>query len=206
MRYGHVTTAGRVDMADSQWTIEADTAGTRLDKFLAGRDRLGSWNQARSALDHGKVFLNGCETDGTAASIRLSDGDVVRVWLDLPGSSKRRSTTVRSNSSLRILYEDDVLVVIDKPAGLLVVPLDRRSAAPSVLDLLHDHLRSHNRRPFVVHRIDRDTSGLVVFATDRLSQQQLRRQFKRHDPVRVYLAVVYGRPDPPVGIWRDVVV
>ena len=57
----------------------------------------------------------------------------------------------------------------------------------------------------VVHRIDRDTSGLVVFAKDRRIQQQLRSQFKRHEPERVYLAVVYGRPDPLEGTWRDVV-
>jgi 23S rRNA pseudouridine1911/1915/1917 synthase len=191
---------------DSQWTIDGNAAGTRLDKFLAARERLGSWSQARTALEHGKVFLNGAETDAAGAAVRLATGDVVRVWMDRPGSAKRRPTTVRSASDLRITYEDEVLVVLDKPAGLLAVPLDRRSEAPSVFELLVDHLRSHNRRPFVVHRIDRDTSGLVVFATDRTTQRQLRAQFKRHDPERVYLALVYGRPDPPVGTWTDVVV
>jgi 23S rRNA pseudouridine1911/1915/1917 synthase len=191
---------------DSQWTIDGNAAGTRLDKFLAARERLGSWGQARTALEHGKVFLNGAETDAAGAAIRLAAGDVVRVWMDRPGSAKRRPTTVRSASDLRVTYEDEALVVLDKPAGLLAVPLDRRSEAPSVFELLVDHLRSHNRRPFVVHRIDRDTSGLVVFAKDRTTQRQLRAQFKRHDPERVYLALVYGRPDPPVGTWRDVVV
>ena len=62
---------------------------------------------------------------------------------------------------------------MNKPAGLLVVPLDRRSEAPSVYELIGDHLRSHKRRPFVVHRIDRDTSGLVVFTKDARTQQQL---------------------------------
>lgn len=193
-------------MNDSQWTIEGNTAGTRLDKFLAGRERLGSWSRARTALEHGKVFLNGAETDASGAAVRLAAGDVVRVWMDRPGSAKRRSTSVRTASHLRITYEDEALVVLDKPAGLLVVPLDRRSEAPSVFELLEDHLRSHNRRPFVVHRIDRDTSGLVVFAKDRTTQRKLRAQFKRHDPERIYLALVYGRPDPPEGTWRDVVV
>jgi 23S rRNA pseudouridine1911/1915/1917 synthase len=191
---------------DSQWTIEGNTTGTRLDKFLAGREQLGSWSRARTALEQGKVFLNGAETDAAGAAVRLAAGDVVRVWMDRPGSARRRQTSVRSASHLRISYEDEALVVLDKPAGLLVVPLDRRSEAPSVFELLEDHLRSHNRRPFVVHRIDRDTSGLVVFAKDRRTQRQLRAQFKRHDPERVYLALVYGCPDPPAGTWRDVVV
>jgi 23S rRNA pseudouridine1911/1915/1917 synthase len=72
-----------------------------------------------------------------------------------------------------------------------------------VYDLLEAHLRSSRRRPFVVHRIDRDTSGLVLFAKNPRAQQQLRSQFKRREPERVYLAVVYGHPSPPQGTWRD---
>lgn len=125
------------------------------------------------------------------------------LWMDRPGSAKRRPSAIRSASHVPIVYEDDTLLVLNKPPGLLVVPLDRRSEAPSVYELIGDHLRSHKRRPFVVHRIDRDTSGLVVFAKDARTQQQLRGQFKRREPERVYLAVVYGHPDPPAGTWRD---
>ena len=71
-------------------------------------------------------------------------------------------------------------------------------------DQLVDRLRSRGkRRPLVVHRIDRDTSGLVVFATRADAQQKLKEQFKRHTAGRVYLAVVYGRPRPDSGTWRD---
>jgi 23S rRNA pseudouridine1911/1915/1917 synthase len=55
----------------------------------------------------------------------------------------------------------------------------------------------------IVHRIDQDTSGLVVIARDAAAQEHLKRQFKRREPERVYLAIVYGRPEPPVGTWRD---
>src|SRR5205085_8873447 len=66
------------------------------------------------------------------------------------------------------------------------------------------HLRSKGkRRPFVVHRIDRDTSGLVLFALRADAQARLKDQFRRREPERVYLAVVYGRPDPTAGTWRD---
>jgi 23S rRNA pseudouridine1911/1915/1917 synthase len=195
-----------VQMSDVQWTIGGDVTGTRLDKFLAGLECLGSRARAAQALERGQVFLNGAEADTGHASVRLADGDVVRVWMDRPGSAKRRPTTIRSAADVRIIYEDDAVLVVNKPAGLLVVPLDRRSEAPSVYELIGDHLRSHKRRPFIVHRIDRDTSGLVVFAKDARTQQRLRAQFKRREPDRVYLAVVYGHPDPPAGTWRDFLV
>jgi 23S rRNA pseudouridine1911/1915/1917 synthase len=104
---------------------------------------------------------------------------------------------------LDILFEDRVLLVINKPAGLLSVPLPARSAAPSVYDQLERYLRPQRRRPFVVHRIDRDTSGLVVFAKDPRTQQALKKQFIQRDPERIYLALVYGHPQPPEGTWRD---
>jgi 23S rRNA pseudouridine1911/1915/1917 synthase len=192
-----------VQMSDVQRTIGADAAGTRLDKFLAGLECLGSRARAAEALGRGKVFLNGAEAEPGHAAVRLADGDVVRVWMDRPGSAKRRPTAIRSAADVKIVYEDDAVLVVNKPAGLLVVPLDRRSEAPSVYELIGDHLRSHKRRPFIVHRIDRDTSGLVVFTKDARTQQQLRAQFKRREPERVYLAVVYGHPDPAAGTWRD---
>ena len=104
---------------------------------------------------------------------------------------------------LDILYEDRALLVINKPAGLLSVPLPKKSAEPSVYDQLERYLRPQRRRPFVVHRIDRDTSGLVVFAKDPRTQQALKKQFIQREPKRVYLALVYGHPEPREGTWRD---
>ncbi len=94
--------------------------------------------------------------------------------------------------------------MVNKPAGLLTVPLPLREEAESVHDMLVAHLRPKGkRRPLVVHRIDRDTSGLVVFATRPEAQQRLKDQFRRREPERVYLAVVYGVPEPAEGTWRD---
>ncbi len=188
-------------MPEPGWTVPPEEGGTRLDKFLAHADRLGSRSRAAAAIERGKVYLNAnLATDG---STRLAQNDVVRVWMDKPGSA-RRPTRPGPRGDLDIAYEDDVLVVVNKPAGVLTVPLERKRDAPSVFDQIVMYLKpAGRRRPFVVHRIDQDSSGLVVFAKDPISQGRLKAQFKRREPERVYLAVVYGKPDPPSGTWRD---
>src|SRR5215470_10631194 len=157
-----------------EWIVTTAEQGVRLDKFLAERQRLGSRRRASVALDRGKVFLNTVEVAPDAASVRLAAGDRIRVWMDRPGSARRRTPT--QSGDLRIVFEDDALIVVDKPAGVLAVPLERKRQAPSVFDQLVSRFRSHGKRkPLTVHRIDRDTSGLVVF----------------------------GHPDPSSGTWRD---
>ena len=191
-------------MADSEWIVGEHESGVRLDKFLAAPERLGSRARAFAALERGKVFRNGSEAGTPDAAARIAPGDVVRVWMDRPGSAKARRPQPTQVGDLDILFEDDALVVVNKPAGLLSVPLERKGDAPSVYEQIENHFRPHGkRRPFVVHRIDQDTSGLVVFAKDARAQSQLKTQFKRREPERVYLAVVYGHPSPPAGRWRD---
>lgn len=193
-------------MTNHTWTVAADETGNVLDKFLAAPTRLASRSRAANARECGKVFLNGAEVPGNQVKVRLKEGDEVRVWEDRPGSSRRRPFPFKSGE-LHILYEDRFLVVLNKPAGLLAVPLERRDEEVSIFDQLEDHLRSHGKRkPAVVHRIDRDTSGVVLFAKDGRVQAQLKQQFRERTPERVYLAVVYGHPTPPSGIWRDYLV
>ena len=189
---------------DGRWHVDAAAAGLRLDKFLASDDRLGSQRQVLRALERGRVLVNDAEAAPGDASRHLLLGDHVRVWMDRPGTAHRRGTRAARPGELPIVYQDDAIIVVNKPPGLLAVPLARRSDAPSVQDELVAHLRSRGRhRPLVVHRIDRDTSGLVVFATRADAQIRLRAQFRRHEPERVYLAVVYGHPSPAAGTWRD---
>src|SRR5438270_4285715 len=188
-----------------EWTIGPADAGVRLDKFLAGAERIGSRARAADALHRGKIFLNDRQATIVDAGMPLAPGDVVRLWMDRPGSA-RRPATIGDSRDLPIVYEDDAIVVLNKPPGLLAVPLplQRRENARSVFDDLKAYLKGRGRRrPFVVHRIDRDTSGLVLFAKTGAAQEQLKDQFKRHLPERVYQAVVYGSPSPASGTWRD---
>jgi 23S rRNA pseudouridine1911/1915/1917 synthase len=185
------------------WTVAPEDGGVALDKFLADPGRLMSRSRAAAARERGKVFVNDREVGRPEAALRLQPGDVVRVWDDRPGSSKRRPFAFKARG-LHVLYEDAWLAVLNKPPGLLAVPLERHGQEMSILDQLGLHLRSHGKRkPLVVHRIDRDTSGVVLFAKDARTQAALKRQFREQTPERVYLAVVYGRPTPRSGIWRD---
>ena len=190
--------------AGASWVVNAGDAGIRLDKFLASPQRLGSRGRVTEALDKGKVFVNEQEASRRDAGTMLRAGNVVRVWMDRPGSAKRRPRAAVEAGNVEILYEDDALMVVNKPPGLLSVPLPRQPDAGSAYDDLETHLRPRGKRkPLVVHRIDRDTSGLVVFARTIRAQQALKDQFRRREPERVYLAVVYGHPEPREGTWRD---
>jgi 23S rRNA pseudouridine1911/1915/1917 synthase len=187
-----------------RWDVDARDVGVRLDKFLAGQGRLGSRSRAADALQRGKVFLNEREMTPRDAARPLATGDVVRIWIDRPGSAHRRTTRVARRGELEILYEDDVLIAVNKPPGLLTVPLARRGDAASVQELLDEHLRTRGRRrAFAIHRIDRDTSGVVVFAARGDAQARLKEQFRRRQPERVYLAAVHRVPAPSEGTWRD---
>lgn len=185
------------------WRVNEAEAGTRLDKWLAAAERLGSRAKALVALERGKVFINDMEQSGADAGRRLQTGQTIKLWMDRPGSAARRYSE-RHDAGLHLIYEDADLLVINKSAGLLTVPLPAQPAEPSLYDLVKRHLRSQRKRePLIVHRIDRDTSGLVIFAKTGPAQQQLKEQFERRTAERIYLAFVYGHPQPEAGQWRD---
>ncbi len=106
-------------------------------------------------------------------------------------SKGRRHSGRQDRRQLRVLFEDDAVVALNKPAKLLAVPTDD-SDAPSALSLLSAELKSKRQRVFVVHRIDRYTSGILLFAKTWQDREALVQQFLRHTPVRQYLAVVRG--------------
>lgn len=193
-----------VTLPASPWTVGPELDGVRLDRFLARTDCLGSRGRAVRALQRGKVFVNDDEAAPGDGGRRLRSGDRVRVWIDRPGSARMRTGHTARAGALEIVYADEALIVVNKPAGLLAVPLAHRAGASSAHDELVAHLRSRGKlRPMVVHRIDRDTSGLVVFATRADARARLKDQFRRREPERVYLAVVYGHPRPSSGTWTD---
>jgi 23S rRNA pseudouridine1911/1915/1917 synthase len=107
------------------------------------------------------------------------------------GSAKQDRRKPRFPREVAMLYQDDAVVAVNKPAGLLAVPVEG-SDTPSALSLLAADLKPENRRAFVVHRIDRFTSGVLLFAKTQPDREALIRQFLAHTPLREYVAVVRG--------------
>ncbi|AMY10042.1 Ribosomal large subunit pseudouridine synthase D [Luteitalea pratensis] len=193
----------RIVKSDQTWGVSGDEEGQRLDKFLAAPGRAGSRSRAADAIARGRVFVDGEEVDAAGGARVMRHGEQVRLWMDRPGSASR-TPRPPVRDGLEIVHEDADLVVVNKAAGLLTVPLDGDSSAPSVLALLWDRFRSHRtREPLVVHRIDKDTSGLVLFALHETARAALVAQFAHRTPDRVYLALVNGHPDPAEGTWQD---
>ena len=106
-------------------------------------------------------------------------------------SSIGRRLGKQDRRQLRVLYQDDAVVVLNKPAKMLAVPTDT-SDLPSAFSLLSEELESKRQRAYVVHRIDRLTSGILLFAKTWPDREALVQQFIRHTPVREYLAAVRG--------------
>jgi 23S rRNA pseudouridine1911/1915/1917 synthase len=189
-----------------EWIIESADAGMRLDRWLAVRTDAGSRRRAAEWIVRGKVYWNGRPAEAAQAAHKVSVGEHVGVWMDRPGSSTPVDRSVLdARHLLSVLHEDESIVVVDKPAGLLVEPLPgRHGEEPTLVNLLVDRDRHAPRaRSFVVHRIDRDTSGLVLFARTPAARDALKSQFRQRTPERIYLAVVLGRPTPATGSWRD---
>lgn len=112
-----------------------------------------------------------------------------------PAKESRRP---RFSKEVAVLYEDDSVIAIDKPAGLLAVPING-SNVPSAKSLLIEELKHKKQKAFVVHRIDRFASGILLFAKTNAAREDLVEQFLDHTPVREYLAVVRGRVERDEG-------
>src|SRR5688572_19889216 len=107
------------DVKGDRWSVDSKAAGIRLDKFLADAARLASRGRASTALQRGKVFVNDEEAGPADAGRRLREGDTVRVWMDRPGSARRRTVRRADPDALQIVYEDETMLVVNKPPGLL---------------------------------------------------------------------------------------
>jgi 23S rRNA pseudouridine1911/1915/1917 synthase len=167
--------------------VPDEAAGERLDRFLASLPEIGSRSVAERVLADG-VLVDG---RGQAKSHKLSGGEEV----EFEPPELTITTLAPEEMELRIAYEDEHLVVVDKPAGLVVHPAPGHATGTLVHGLLaHDVAGGDDERPGIVHRLDRDTSGLLVVARSEEAHQRLQSLVRRHELERHYLALVVGRP------------
>jgi 23S rRNA pseudouridine1911/1915/1917 synthase len=187
---------GAASEGTRRFTADGDQAGRRLDVVLAEGIAGVSRTQLARHIAEGAVTVNG---KAAAPSQKVRLGDEV-VWM-MP--AVRDIELVAQAIPLRIVYEDAQLVVVDKPAGMVVHPAAGHEDGTLVNALLA-HCRDlrgigGELRPGIVHRIDKDTSGLLVVAKDDATMTALGADFKVHHIKRVYEALVSGRPARATG-------
>ena len=162
-------------------------AGERLDRYLASLPEIGSRGVAERVLGAG-VLVDG---EKRAKSYRLTGGEE----LEFEPPEQAAPVLAPEPMDLRIAYEDEHLVVVDKPAGLVVHPAPGHATGTLVHGLLaHDVAGGDEERPGIVHRLDRDTSGLMVVARSDEAHERLQELVRRRELERHYRALVVGHP------------
>ncbi len=162
----------------------------RVDSFLTHQIQNATRNKVQSAISQGLVLVNG---NTVKASYRLCPSDIIEATLPRPP----RPDVLAEDIPLDIVYEDDQVLVINKPAGMVTHPAYRNYSGTLVNALLY-HTRQLSRlneeqRPGIVHRLDKDTSGLMVAAKNDYAHSFLAKQFSQRTIEREYWAVVWGK-------------
>lgn len=174
---------------DLSFTVSAGQAGLRLDVFLAQADESFSRSQIKYAIEEGDVLVNG---KPPKVSRHLKAGDVVELHLE-PAID---AVAVPQDIPLAVVYEDASVIVVNKPAGMVVHPAPGNPDQTLVNALLF-HCRDLSGiggvlRPGIVHRLDKETSGLIVAAKTDDAHRKLSAQFERHEIHKKYVALVWG--------------
>ncbi|MDF2923990.1 MAG: pseudouridine synthase [Paenibacillaceae bacterium] len=185
-------------------TVESEFSGQRLDKFVSdSMDTVVSRTQVQAWIKEGLVLAAGA---AVKPNYRVSEGERITVILREPVEAE----IVPEAMNLDVVYEDSDVIVVNKPRGLVVHPSAGHYSGTLVNGLMH-HCKDLSGingllRPGIVHRIDKDTSGLIMAAKNDLAHQSLAAQLKEHTVTRKYVAVVHGvmqhdlgTVDAPIG-------
>jgi 23S rRNA pseudouridine1911/1915/1917 synthase len=182
--------------------VYSQDSGKRLDVFLSQKDPALSRSQIKRLIETGKVRVEGRKTK---PGLKLRENEMVALTVPEPQKMEVEAEAI----PLKVLYEDRHLIVVDKPAGLVVHPGAGNYSGTLVNALLHrcPDLAGIGGvlRPGIVHRLDKDTSGVLVVAKDDPAHRSLSDQFRKHTAERRYMGVVFGQlsdegqVDAPVG-------
>lgn len=170
--------------------VEERHQGLRLDAFLSNELKEMSRNSIQHLIKQGDVLLDGISLKKSA---KVEEGQLIEVRVPESKPLELEAEDI----PLKILYEDEHLAVVNKPRGMVVHPSAGHSTGTLVHALMHhlDELSDFNGilRPGIVHRIDKDTTGLLLVTKDNKTHQYFQEKFKDHDLKRVYTVLVHGR-------------
>jgi 23S rRNA pseudouridine1911/1915/1917 synthase len=178
------------------FTADKGQEPLRVDKYLMNRIENATRNKIQNAAKEGSIFVN---DTAVKSNYKVKGGDVVRV---LFGHPPHENLLVPEDLPLEVVYEDDTVIVINKAAGMVVHPGHGNYSGTLINALLFhfDNLPNNaDERPGLVHRIDKDTSGLLVIAKTEQALTHLSKQFFDKSSERKYLALVWGSPKEDEG-------
>jgi 23S rRNA pseudouridine1911/1915/1917 synthase len=179
-------------------TVTDEDRGVRLDVFVSHKYPSLSRSQVKKLIDDGEIQVN--EIPVSKAGLKLRSGDAVEFAI----REAQPSTVLAQDIPLQILYEDRHLLVIDKPAGMVIHPAPGHREGTLVNAILHhcDDLSGIGGviRPGIVHRLDKETSGVLLVAKNDETHRHLSDQFKAHLVRKTYKALVFGSPREDEGV------
>ena len=176
-----------------RFTVNNGAAGERLDLYLAAVLE-SSRSHAARLLKAQAVTINSVPA---RPSYHVQPGDTVEV------AGETTNTHRPDPPALPVVYEDADLLVVDKPAGITMHPGARNEGKATVADFARSHTSDTDpERPGIVHRLDRDTSGLVVLAKTPTAKAFMQRQFQERQVHKTYLALLVGHPNPPAAVIK----
>lgn len=195
-----VEESGGQDEMFEHFAVTADKGQSmlRIDKFLVHRMEHVSRSRIQAAADSGSILVNGVPVK---SSYKVKPLDRISIVMPYP---KREVEIIPENIPLNIAYEDDDLIIVDKEAGMVVHP-GHGNYSGTLVNALTYHLKDYplfqegDMRAGLVHRIDKNTSGLLVIAKNELSHARLAKQFFDHTIARRYIALVWGNFDADEG-------
>ncbi|WP_338225873.1 RluA family pseudouridine synthase [Algoriphagus confluentis] len=178
--------------------VDKGQSPVRIDKFLTEKIAYATRNRVQRAIDAGTILVNGLPSK---SNYKIKPADEIRVLLEKP---PRDTEVIPENIPLDIVFEDGHLLIVNKPAGMVVHPAHGNWTGTLVNGLVYhfQHLpemKGNVGRPGLVHRIDKDTSGLLVIAKTEETMAPLAAQFFHHTIERTYLALVWGEPEEDSG-------
>ncbi len=179
-----------------RFVVDKGQSLLRIDKYLTHKIENASRNRIQNSADAGNILVNG---QPVKPNYRVKPLDLITILLAHPPQS---TEIIPENIPLEVVYEDECLLIVNKAAGMVVHPGHGNFTGTMMNALLYRFQLagiSETAYPFLVHRIDKDTSGLLVIAKDEVSQAKLARQFFYHTTERTYQALVWADFDQPEG-------
>ncbi len=184
-----------------EFRLPAKQGRERIDKFLARQIENATRNRVQTAIEEGRVLVN---SKPVKANYKVAPGDVIEVIFTHPPAPEMKP----ENIPLDIVFEDDCLIVINKPAGMVVHPAFGNWTGTLANAVLYhtgaqlSNLNQDELRPGIVHRLDKDTSGLIVVAKDDETHYALAKQFAERTTEKRYQAIVWGVPKQKKGVIK----